>query len=109
LQEKQLDRQSERIAARQTLRAVYRCVTPLEIGQILQPETISYEVLGVSDASELRDGVSEFEHIGRFDEEGGGLRHRAKAHFNLIASENPHTNDPVAFLSRSKAASGHVE
>jgi hypothetical protein len=53
-------------------------VTPLEIAQIRQTETLCYEILGVSDASELRDGVSEFEHIGRFAEEGGGLHHRLR-------------------------------
>jgi hypothetical protein len=112
LQEKQIDRQSKRIPVRQTLRAVYRYVTPLEIAQILQPETISYEILGVSDASKLRDGVAEFEHIGGFDEESGGLGHRAKAHFNLFANENPTPTILWRSLSdrcHPKAGSGYIE
>jgi hypothetical protein len=78
LQEKQIDRKVERIAAGQTLGAVYRHGTPMEVGKILQTETLSYETLGVSDSSELRNGVAQFGYIGMVNGVSSRLGHSLK-------------------------------
>src|SRR5208337_1162154 len=78
LQQKQIDRQRERIATGQTLQAVYRHGTPLEVAKILQTETLSYETLGVSDISELGNGVAQFGHVGMVNDVSSRLGHSLK-------------------------------
>jgi hypothetical protein len=53
LQKKKIDCQSERIAIGQTLRAIDRHGAPLEVGKVLQAETLGYDGLGVSGVGEL--------------------------------------------------------
>jgi hypothetical protein len=78
LQKKQIDRQSERIAVGKTLRTIYGQGAPLDVGEILQAETLSDEILGISEARKLRDGRAECRHVAIVEEETGALRQRLK-------------------------------
>jgi hypothetical protein len=75
LQEKQIDRESQPIAAGQTLAAVYGHGTPLKVSKIRETKTLSCETLRVSGACELRNGDAKSEYIGGVDEEASRLRH----------------------------------
>jgi hypothetical protein len=88
LQEKQVDGQSEPIAGGQMLRAIYRQMTPLQVGKILQTETLGYETLGVSGANGLRNGVAKTGYIGMIDDEGSRFRHRLK-HTSIETANEP--------------------
>jgi hypothetical protein len=69
------------------LRAIYRQVPPLQVGKILQTETLGYETLGVSSASELRNGAAKAGYIGMVDDEGSRFCHRLKYSSIETASE----------------------
>ena len=58
LQKKQIDRQSERIAAGQTLSTTYRRGLPLEVGKILQPRRSLTKALRISETSDFRNGAA---------------------------------------------------
>ncbi len=75
LQQEQIDSQSQRIAIGQALVEVHGNAAPIQVGKIVQPQTLPHRGFVIPGAANAGDRLAQGGHIGIVDLEEHWLRH----------------------------------